>query len=348
MSGSTLKIAVVTESRADYGIYFPLLKSIQTDKRFELNLIVTGQHWLLDYGHTASEVLNEFGMEALKTYQFDWLIVLGDRRPMLEAAIEAAYCGKAIAHIQGGDRTGNIDDPARHAITRFANLHFSCTQQSADRLIKMGEEAWRINIIGPLGIYAMPDAQFMTKTEICDQWGLDEKREIVLIIQHPVSTQITEAGEQMRQTLEAVKGLQTIVIYPNSDLGSQDMIHEIETCVWVYKFKSLTHLTYLSLLKVCDAIVGNSSSGLYEAPLFGIPAVNIGIRQQNRERGWNVLDCEHDAKAIRYAIDVILVAETPVSRFNPFAVKVDGVKVILDALANTPINEHLLQKRITY
>lgn len=338
-----IKVTVLSESRADYGIYYPLLKALQRDTRLELQLRVaeTSLQWGL-----GGEIKFNWCMIYSEN---DWLIVLGDRRPMLEAAIEAAYKNIPIAHIYGGDRTGTIDDPCRHAITRFAHLHFPCTQQSAERLVRMGEQPWRIKIVGPLGVYAMPDAQFIPKVEIGRILGLEPGREIVIVIQHPVSTQIEQAGEQMRVTLEAVKGLQAVVIYPNTDPGSEAMIEVIEGCDWVYKCKSLPYLEFLSLLKACDVIVGNSSCGLYEAPHFGIPAVNIGSRQQKRERGHNVYDVPHDGRLIRSTIDRAIIAKKDCfSQGNPFDNKIDGINIILDTLANTTINERLLQKELTY
>ena len=344
------RIAILTESRADWGIYLPLLEAMQADSRFELMLLVTG-----------SQTMQQIRVDGFDGYVLywpvigalyalprpDWFIVLGDRRPMLEAAIEAAYRNIPVAHIQGGDRTGTIDDPCRHAITRFANLHFPCTQQSADRLIRMGEEPWRIKVVGPLGIYAMGDATLLSKAKICQKLGLSAEREIVLVIQHPVSTQVAQAGEQMKQTLAAVKGWQTVVIYPNSDSGSEAMIEVIKGCEWVRSFRSLPYLEFVSLLRAASVIVGNSSTGLYEAPLFGVPAVNIGIRQNLRERALNIIDCGPEVGQIQIALRWQLGHRTR-RHDNPFDVNVDGVNVILEILAETVIDERLLQKRLTY
>ncbi len=343
---SSLKVVILTESRADYGIYYPLLKTMSKDSRFELQLMIAGMHWDEAHGKTVYCVELDFPDWVLDWFDPDWLVVLGDRRPMLEATIRAAYDGIPIAHIQGGDRTGTIDDSARHAITHFANLHFPCTEQSAQRLIRMGEEEWRIKVVGPLGIYAMPEAEFLSKQQICEKLGLDASREIVLIIQHPVSTQVAQAGEQMRSTLEAVKDYQSVIIYPNNDPGNQEMIKVIEDS-GIKAFKSLPYLEFLSLLKASNVIVGNSSTGLYEAGLFGIQAVNVGNRQMNREHGSNVENVTHNAAIIRMAITE---EDKAWQRFysNPFSSKIDGVKVILDTLANTLINERLLQKRVTY
>ena len=351
-----IKVNLLTESRADYGIYHPLIKAFLADSRFDLTVLITGMHLEKRYGYTAKDVDDDFQLKRdsrthcpIGSNEFDWLIVLGDRRLMLEATIEAAYRNIAVAHIQGGDRSETIDEPCRHAITRFAHLHFPTTDSSAQRLIKMGEELWRIKVVGALGIYAMPDTQYIDKLKVCEQLGLDAYKPIILVIQHPVSTQIDKVGEQMQATLDAVKGWQTVVIYPNNDPGSDAMIKAIKRCSWVKSFVNLPYMQFISLLRCASVIVGNSSSGIVEAPLFGVPAVNIGNRQGQREQAGNVVNCSEatNAAVIREAIKKALNRQG-IAYLSPYQPKTDGVKIILDTLANTPINERLLQKRITY
>lgn len=339
-----MKISVLTESRADYGIYYPLLQALAHDDRFDMNLIVTGMHLSEKHGYTANEIV-EFPFKINAHIDSDWLIVLGDRRPMLDAAISAAYHRIPVAHIQGGDRSGTIDESTRHAITRFANVHFPCTPESARRLIRMGEESWRIHIVGPLGIYAMSD-QLEGRDAICREFALDPNRPIILVIQHPVLTQSESAGMQMLSTLKACEEYQMIIIYPNNDLGSDDMIRVIADS-GILAYNSLPYLKFLSLLKACDVVVGNSSTGLYEAPLFGVPSVNIGTRQANREHGNSVEHVGYKTEEIRNAVFYQLVHGNRVL-VNPFRYDVAGVQVILDTLLNTPIDENLLQKRLTY
>jgi GDP/UDP-N,N'-diacetylbacillosamine 2-epimerase (hydrolysing) len=326
--GERMRVDILQETRADAGISQPLVDAMQKDLRFDMRVI-----------HDWEDVRGSIG----------WLIVLGDRRAMLDATIEAAYENVPVAHIQGGDRTGTIDDPARHAITRFAHLHFPCTQESADRLIRMGEEPWRIKVVGPLGIYAMPGATLLDKAAICAKLKLDASREIVLVIQHPVSTQQDQAGAQMGATREACDDYQTVVIYPNHDPGYKAIEAVIEGPFWVdmHAFRNLPYLDFLSLLKASSVIVGNSSTGLYEAPLYGVPAVNIGTRQQDREHGGNVLNCINDKHLIRDAI-VQALWEGHSDCPSHFKSEVDGVSIIMNTLAVTPVNERLLQKRLMW
>lgn len=354
-----LKVMVLTETRADYGIYYPLLHAMSRDDRFELMVVATGMHLEEDCGFSWDMVKSDFPEARAVDYPFsaalfaekqpDWLVVLGDRRPMLEAAIGAAYLNIPVAHLFGGDISGTIDGPARHAITRFAHLHFAATRESADRLLKMGEEAWRITIIGPLGIYSMPEADFKSRRSICQELGLDAEREIILILQHPVHTEQSMAGWQMEQTLKAVASYQAVVIYPNNDPGSREMVEVIEK--WSGpKCKNLPYLDFLSLLKTSSVIIGNSSTGLYEAPLFGVPAVDIGSRQAGRQRGTDVLSCGYDATEIGSAIEYHLRTIRPFfdGNRNPFDKRVDGIKLILTTLAETGRDAYLLQKRLTY
>ena len=354
-----IKVNLLTESRADYGIYYPLIKAFLSDSHFYLRILVTGMHLDVRHGFTVENLNADFEVarviscvnvqRLIQKYPADWLIVLGDRRPMLEATIEAVYRNIPVAHIQGGDRTETIDESARHAITRFAHLHFPTTKSSARRLIKMGEESWRIKVVGALGIYAMPVINVIDKAELCQQLGLDAIQPIVLVIQHPVSTQIDKAGEQMQATLNAVKGWQTVVIYPNNDPGSEEMIKVIKQSSWVESFANLPYIQFISLLRCASVVVGNSSSGIVEAPLFGVPAVNIGNRQGLREQAGNVVNCSDatNAAVIREAIKKALEGQG-LTHINPYQANPDGVKIILDTLANTPVDERLLQKRIVY
>ena len=341
-----MKVAVLTESRADYGIYYPLLKALRADGRFELQLLVTGMHLSRQHGLTAGmiEFPYHIGCEdKLKRIGSDILFVLGDRRPMLEAAINAAYQNIPVAHIQGGDRTETIDESCRHAITRFAHLHFPALQESADRLLKMGEEPWRITVVGPLGIYAMPDADIIPREKLLRDLHLSDKP-IILVIQHPVSGQEAMAGKQMADTLDGVcyHGWQPVVIYSNNDPGSAEIITAIEEYPYA-KFKSLPYRQFISLLKESAVIVGNSSCGIVEAPFFGVPVVNIGNRQRGRRYATGIIN-------INYGDDIKEAIEYALTKGTQTIVKpsTEGVEKILEVLGGLEINERLLQKRLTY
>jgi UDP-hydrolysing UDP-N-acetyl-D-glucosamine 2-epimerase len=318
-----VNLLIISAARSDKGIYEPLFNALlkHTDIDFEID------HQFRVYS------------------KIDWVIVLGDTWPMLEATIQAVDHNIPVAHIHGGDKTGSIDESIRHAITRFAHLHFPSLPEHAERLIKMGEEPWRIKTVGPLGIYAMPEASFIPKETLLKALELDA-RPIILVIQHPVSTEIKEAGQQMSETLEAVNNpdWQPVVIYPNTDCGSEAIIKVIEKYPFA-KFKNLPYLQFLSLLKISSCIVGNSSCGLVEAPLFGVPCVNIGSRQTGRTRALISFDTIHCAFNIRETIQ--LAIEIPIQGLNPYLGFNNGPEIIVDTLLNTPIDKKLLEKRLT-
>ena len=382
------KICAVTGTRAEYGLLFPALKAIQNCQDLELSILVTGMHLLPEFGYSVKEIENDgFNIDtkvsmfqqndtvktmaqsvgngivgiadALDRISPDILLVIADRVEALAAAISGAFMNIPVAHIHGGDRTtgGCIDEPTRHAITRFAHIHFPATQMSAERIVKMGEEPWRIHIIGPLGIYAMSRDNFITKNDLCKMLNLDAKKPIVLLIQHPVTTQYDKSGVQMEETLTALKSLgeQAVIIYPNSDAGSRKIIRSIESYRDIDFFRiyeNLPYRTFTSLMKVASVIVGNSSSALVEAPFFGIPAVNIGVRQENRERSYNIIDVPHEKQKIEAAVKKALFDEafrTDVQKLaNPFMTCENGAERIVEVLKNVNIDCKLLQKTLTY
>jgi UDP-N-acetylglucosamine 2-epimerase (non-hydrolysing)/GDP/UDP-N,N'-diacetylbacillosamine 2-epimerase (hydrolysing) len=384
---SKRKICFVTGTRADYGLIRPVIKEVEQKANMDVSIIVSCMHLSKEFGYTVEEIKkdgfkieaelstnplgdSEFDMamtvgvgivEIAKAYQNmkpDIVVLLGDRIEMLSAAITAGYMNIAIAHMHGGDISGNIDDCSRHSITKFAHLHLAATKKSAERIIKMGEEPWRVHIVGAPGIDSILNHKFKSKQEVCKELGLDGKKKILLVSQHSVTSQAESASKQIRETLEAVKDFdnsdsQIIVIYPNSDAGGRQIIKQIEEyekrgCIKVYK--SLEHDIYLDLLKNADVLVGNSSSGVIEAASFSLPVINIGIRQKGREKTVNVIDVPHDKEAIKNALKKSLSAnfrKKIMNIKNPYG---DGktAQRIAKLLAEIKINNELLQKRITY
>ena len=384
----TRRICVATGTRAEYGLLIPVMRAIARDPRLELSVMVTGMHLMREFGHTVKEISADgfkiaarvpmhtqedtsaamaksigkgiIGMtNALQRIAPEMLVVIADRGEALAAAIAGTHMNIPIAHIHGGDATtgATIDEPVRHAITRFAHIHFPATRKSAQRIVRMGEESWRIHVVGPLGIYAMTTEDFIQKDELCRELRLDSNRPILLVIQHPVTTEPMKAPEQMKETMDALVelGEQAVLIYPNADAGGRKMIKVIENYEkyrFLRIFRNLPYLTFVSLMKSSSAIVGNSSSAIVEAPLFGVPAVNIGIRQKGRERGGNVLDAPHKKDTIVRVMKRLLTDEELVRRIrkapNPFHVERQGASRIANVLVHTKINERLLRKRLTY
>jgi len=382
------KICVVTGTRAEYGLLYPAMRAIERHPRLKLSIIATGMHLMPEFGCTVKEIEADgfkidarvqmhshedtsvamakslgkciVGMpRALEQIKPEILVVIADRGEALAAAIAGFHMNISVAHIHGGDVTagGCVDEPIRHAITRFAHIHFPATKKSVERIIKMGEEPWRVHVVGPLGIYAMAEKDFIPKTELCKKLKLNLDKPILLVVQHPVTTQVERSSEQMEETMEALVelGEQAVIIYPNVDAGGRRIIKVIER----YRkfpqfriFKNLPYLTFVSLMRISSVIIGNSSSAIVEAPLFGLPAVNVGIRQEGRERGANVIDVGHDKNEIVKAVKKALfnvgfrrgIKEAP----NPFKIERQGGEKIADILAKIKIDERLLQKRLTY
>jgi GDP/UDP-N,N'-diacetylbacillosamine 2-epimerase (hydrolysing) len=379
------KIAVVTGTRAEYGIFKPVLKAIQARPGLELALVATGMHLSREFGYTITEIKRDgFQIAArvdmmpaddtpaamaesvgrgitglVRAWQRlkpDIILVLGDRTEPLAAAVAGAYMNIPLAHIHGGDVCGNIDDSARHAITKFAHIHFPATKTSAERILKMGEEAWRVRLVGSPALDVVLHEPLLPAAALAQKYALDLARPLVLVIQHPVTSQADEAPQQMQVTMEAVvaSGRPAVVLYPNSDAGGRRMIEvirEYQKNPLIKAFPSLPRREYLSLMKLARVMVGNSSGGIVEAPSFGLPTVNIGIRQDGRERGANVIDCDHRKndiiRAIKKALaDKEFLAEVKKCR-SPYG---DGraSRRIAEILSEMEITPQLLQKKITY
>jgi len=262
----------------------------------------------------------------------------------------------ALAHINGGDVCGNIDEPVRHAITKLSHVHFPSTVKSAERIVRMGEEEWRVHAVGYAALDVILNEEYLPIETLSASLGVDFSRPVILLIQHPVTTQIEEAASQIRASLEAIKeiGNHTVLIYPNSDAGGRkiiEVIREYKKYPFIKTFKSLPQREYISLMKAAGVIVGNSSSAIIEAPSLGLPAVNIGIRQEGRERGKNVIDAGHDKSEIIKAIgkaltDKDFLAEVKKCR-SPYGDGKTGPR-IAEILSKVEINPRLLQKKNAY
>ena len=381
------KIAVVTGTRAEYGILYPILKAIEVKPELGLCLVVTGMHLSHEFGYTVQEIekdgfkidakvdmllssdtlgamaksmgLGIIGMtQAWEQLKPDIILVLGDRVEPLAAAIAGAYMNIPVAHIHGGDACvgGNIDDANRYAITKFAHIHFPATKKSAERILKMGEEEWRVHTVGSSALDVILNESLLPAEIMAKKLDLDLSQPLILLVQHSVTTQVDEAPKQIRETLEAVVevGYPAVLLYPNSDAGGRKMIEVIKEFgkyPFIKIFKSLPRKEYLSLMKIASIMVGNSSSGIVEAPSFGLPVVNIGIRQEGRERGRNIIDVKHNkseiVKAIKGAFtDNIFLAEVKKCE-SPYGDGKTGPR-IARILSEIEITPQLIQKKITY
>ena len=379
------KIAVVTGTRAEYGYLKPLMSAIDKDKDLQLVPIITGMHLLKEFGSTYKLVESDFPnsvkidmplkgdslkdmadylsvgiknfTEYLEENPPDIIIVLGDRSESLAAGLAALYLNIPIAHINGGDVTGfTIDESIRHTITKIAHIHFAHTKLNADRIKKMGEEEKRIFVTGALTLDTILNTKLSSKDEIFKRYNLNPNETTFLVVQHPITTLDDKGYSDMKELFLALDELkeQTIVIYPNCDAGSKKLIDLIETYrekEYTHIFKNLPHEDYLSLMKSVDLMIGNSSSGIIEAPSFKIPVLNIGKRQQGREKSENIIDVEPDKKKILNAIDFALKNKGFQEKLkkcgNRFG---DGAaaKKIVKKIKELKIDDRLIQKKLTY
>ncbi|ODS41271.1 MAG: UDP-N-acetyl-D-glucosamine 2-epimerase, UDP-hydrolysing [Candidatus Altiarchaeales archaeon WOR_SM1_79] len=380
------KICVVTGTRAEYGILKPVMKAIKNSPTLELSVIVTGMHLAQQFGYTLREIEKDgFRInakvdmlldsntgtamsksigngiisiaQALDIIKPDIILILGDRIEPLAAVIAGAYMNIPVAHIHGGDSANaGLDEYARHAITKLAQIHFPATKESANRIVKMGEDPSNVFVVGAPGLDSILNENLIEPTELSEKYKLELLKPIILVIQHPVTTEVEDAPNQIRETLEAIIELehQTILIYPNADAGGRKMIEvikEYERYPFIKTFKSIPHKEYLSLMNITRVMVGNSSGGIIEAPSFGLPVVNVGSRQEGRQRAENVIDVDYDKEQIKAAIKKALYDESFKRKVkkckNPYGDGKAAVR-ITDILSKIKIDKKLLQKRLTY
>lgn len=373
------KVICITGTRAEWGVLKNLLKRMRADDAFDLSLIVTGMHVSRTQGYTLDEVrksgipiagvvdahveevsmAESLGLETvgiariLQIEKPDLVLVIADRDEGLAGAMAAAHFFIPVAHISGGDITTGaiIDERIRHAITRFADIHFAESDQSAKNLIAMGENPELVFAVGNPGVETLQVSE-ERKVVIAAKFNLDRSKPILIAGQHPVTGEAAHAGAQMQETLEALKELtlQTILIYPNSDTGSVDMIKAIkkyEQEPYLRIVRNIPREEFIALLSIASAMVGNSSGALFEGPSFALPAVNIGTRQEGRERAQNIIDALNEKAAIVKALKRALSPEfkqTLVGMQNPYQ-KEDAVWQIISILKTLDLSPELLKKK---
>ena len=317
-------ICYVTGTRADFGLMRSTLLRVHATPNLSLSLVATGMHLDPGFGHTVDEVeaagppvvakiplpegpssgatmarhigiMTTGFVDSFIAADPDIVLLLGDRGEMLAAAIAAIHLNIHIAHIAGGDRSGTIDEPIRHAISKLSHFHLTSTEQSRDRLIRMGENPDHIHVVGTPSLDDILDTRVAPREEVLRPFGLDPDRPFALVVFHPVVQDALDAGRQCQEILVALEGadLQAIALMPNSDAGSDAIQGVLNVASGRAGFSVQTHLprpAFLQVLAHADVMVGNSSSGIVEAASFGTPVVNVGPRQSSRERNANVVD----------------------------------------------------------
>lgn len=375
------KLCVVTGSRADYGLLYWLMKGIQADPELQLQTIVTGMHLAPEFGSTWQTVVADgfpidarvemllasdtpvgiatsMGLgtigcaEALARLRPDILVLLGDRFEILAAAQAALVAKIPVAHIAGGDLTeGAFDDAIRHCLTKLAHLHCVTNAAAAARVRQLGEDPATVHVTGSPGIDVIKRLTLLTRDELRQALGCDFRSRNLLLTFHPATLDAQPATAQFDQLLAALDGLGPEVglffTLPNADPEGRALIARIEAFVatrpHARAYASLGQLRYLSLMAQVDAVVGNSSSGLYEAPSLGKPTVNIGERQRGRLQAASVVNCPPTAAAIGAAVRQAFALDCR-GVVNPYG---DGESAarILAVLKAVPDPAALLRKR---
>ncbi len=341
------KLCVVTGSRAEYGLLYWLMREISDSRTLELQVSVTGAHLSPEYGLTyqlieedgffidrkvemlvagcsGSAIAKSVGLgvigfsEAFSELAPDLLVVLGDRFEVLSAVAAALFIGIPVAHIHGGELSlGAYDDAIRHSITKMSHLHFAATETYRRRIIQMGEDPERVFHVGGLGIDNIKRLSLLERSAFEDSIDFKLGRKNLLVTFHPPTLAAENAEGQLRALLNALHTLEDthlIFTYPNADKGASRLIDIVADYVAsnphrACMFQTLGQVRYLSALKHVDGVVGNSSSGLIEAPAFRIGTVNIGDRQDGRIKATSVIDCEPNERAITKALQRLFSEE---------------------------------------
>ena len=347
------KICVVTGTRAEYGLLYWLLKEIEADKDLELQLIATGMHLSPEFGLTYQTIEKEFKInkkiemllssdtsvgisksmglaqisfaESYDELKPDIVIVLGDRYEIFSATSAAMIARIPIAHIHGGEKTeGAFDESIRHSITKMSHLHFAATEEYKNRVIQLGEDPSRVFNVGGMGIENIKRLKLLSKDEFEKSIEFKLNSKNILVTFHPVTLENSTAKEQFQQLLDAIDELEdTNIIFTkaNSDTDGRVINQMIDEYVTKNShksivFTSLGQLRYLSALQYVDAVVGNSSSGLAEAPSFRIGTINIGDRQKGRIKASSVIDCEPNKDSILKSFEKLYSKEFQNSLIN--------------------------------
>lgn len=378
------KIFVLTGKRGGFGAMKPMLRLLRDAEDMELQLVVTDQHLSERFGRTIKEVEQEFHVAAavdmeqegdapyqrakalgvclsrmsdvLERLKPDFCVLYGDRGEVLATATAATSMGIPIAHLQGGDLSGSVDEQVRHAVTKLAHLHFPSTVESGARIEGMGEEPWRIRVVGDNHIDLIVAGEYASREQVAQALDLDLSKPVVVVLQHSETTAPNESYEQMVETLVPVRelGAQTVVVHPCSDVGYGGIIKAIEELAVGPQFRVRVNLdapVFWGLLSLAAVLVGNSSAGIVETPTFRLPAINVGRRQEGRLHAENVIHVPHEREAIRQALARALHDEafrrTVKNCRQPYGDGKAGERVV-DALRATPIDRRLMVKRMTY
>jgi len=374
------RVLYISGTRADFGLMRKTLAAIDQSAELELGLLVTSMHLDPVYGETVREIENagftivervpvplspttgatmarglgtmvSAFTDAIAHWKPDLILLLGDRGEMLAGAICGLHLNVPVAHIHGGERSGTIDEAVRHAISKLSHIHLPATHESAERLIAMGEERANIHVVGAPGLDGLTDIDTSDFTDFLVTTCLDPERPFALVVFHAVVQEERASEEQMDVVLDALiqAGIAVLALQPNADAGSEGIRSVLARRQKPGKVAVLRHLErshFVGAMARCAVMVGNSSAGIIEAASFGTPVVNIGSRQNLRERNPNVRDVSIQSDEIAQAIDTAVEG----GRFSSDNRYGDGQTAgrIVRLLESLPLERDLLDKVNSY
>ncbi|WP_083256779.1 UDP-N-acetylglucosamine 2-epimerase [Glaciecola punicea] len=371
------KIAVFTGTRAEYGLLYWIIRGLHESTKVELQLYVGGMHLSHEFGYTVSQIEKDnfpvtermefllssdsavgisksMGLalinsaEVLERNKPDLIVLLGDRFESMTVAQAAMIACIPIAHIHGGETTeGVVDEAVRHSITKMAHLHFAATDNYMKRIQQLGEQPERIFNFGAPGIDNIVNLELLKRDELSNSLEFILEKPYFIVTYHPVTLEIDGAANSLinlLKVLDEYPNHQLVITYPNADTNGRKLIEILDEyqCAdskRILLTRSLGQIRYLSAMKYCDAVIGNSSSGLIESPTFCVPTVNIGNRQKGRIAGDTVLHCADSVGAIRETIEKALSEEFKMhckKAINPYGLG-ESSKRIVDVLITYPL-----------
>ena len=359
-----IKVVIITERRADYSRFKPILNFLKKDKKFEYQLIVTGLHLLKEHGYTINEIKKDGFKISKKIYMFNkdykgdgasMIFAMGnvmqalskilkDLKPDIilsgfdiganfSIVVAGAHLNIPVAHIQGGELSGSIDESLRHAMSKFSNFHFVANLDAKKRLIKMGEISKNIYIVGCPSLDALKNAKEKSLKILSNKFKFQFSEKYACVIQHPVTSENFSSEFQITQTLKALKmsKIPSFIIMPNNDSGYKNIVKKIKFSKLKWT-PTLSLSEYKTILKNCSFLIGNSSSGIHEASTYKKPVINIGTRQNKRLQSNNIINAGYDYKKINQKINFVLKNKRFLKKLrnvkNPYGDGNSSVKII--------------------
>lgn len=384
------KIIAVTGARSEYDLLYEVYKKLDDDPTIDFSILVTGAHLSENFGKTIQFIEND-GFKILGTvYNLvdcdskvgriislgnqvqsiaqildfekpDIVLVAGDREESLSVTMITAYLSIPCAHFFGGDvaKDGNIDNSVRYAASKLATIHFPTLKEHKEVLLKLGEDEWRIHVMGNPALDRLISTEIISKKELFSKLDFNkEEEEYFVLIQHPIISEVELQRQHIRETLSAIyeSGRKCFINYPNSDAGNKHIIEGYTEYANKYPeqfflFKNLDRVSYVNLLRNASCLLGNSSSGILEVASIGLPVINIGNRQKGRISGKNVIFVDNKKEEILLAIDRVINDEAFLKivreKKNPYG---DGKSAIfvVEKLKSIELSEALIYKNITY